>query len=375
MISFNNSLVRFEHVLLKSVSVALGGSIRVYDEEQSEKQDKEVTVRYKVPLAVARQFQVTHKLSSFIVPAPAVIVWFGDMIVHIEKRPDTRDDEWKPLSQINFERYIVPATKHGDWFTDGTYIYEMPADIESRVEFGTPLTMDEMFRAINVETYKFADLASTTAIEEPVERSVVAVVTMAGEVTLTPPIWKNILDIRATDNDVADNDRRFDLIDQHFHVNLEFALSAGRTIGEVFGYDEIGPLNLDDLMIHLNTVNLPKVPKSTRSTYGIGMPFTHAFAWVAGKLSRTTTMHDYARVRSLMKMLCKTGIFRSQAIDKIYKEESTYNAPKLVDPKDALEFVETKISKDDKYELWRQGKDDDKLDQSVRNAIGAMVDE
>lgn len=377
MISFDNSLIRFEHVLLKSVSVALGGSIRIYDEDESEKQDKEVTIRYKIPLAVARQFQVSHKLSSFIVPAPAVVVWFGNMIVHIEKQPDGYEHqgiEWKPRSQINYEQYIVPKTKTGQWFTDGTYIYELPQHIEEKIEMASCLTFDEMFRAVTVESFKFADLDAISFEGDPVERSMVAVVTTAGDVVLTPPIWKNVLDIRASDNNVKESNYRFDLIDQHFHVNLEFALNAGRTIGEIFGYDHIGPLNLDDLMIHLNTVNLPKVPKSTRSTFGIGMSFTHAFAWVAGKLSKTTSMHDFARVRSLLKMLCQTGIFRSHAIDKIYKEDSSYTAPQMIDPRAALQHVETNVNKNDLYDFWRQGKDDDKVDQSVRNAIGAMVE-
>lgn len=382
MISFNPDLVRFEYVELKSVSTALGGSARVYDAEASEEQGKEVTVRYEVPFAVARQFQQVNKPASFLIPRDACLVWFGDQIVAIEARPEGRHNnialpsgrKWIATAEHNFDKYIKPNAVGDRWFTDGTFIYQLPANLESEIEYAEFLTADGMFRGLTVEAYKFADLSFTQLISERSTRSIVACVHSNGDVILTPPIWKNVLDIRKENNE--DTTHRFDMINDNFHVNLEFALNAGRAIGEVFGYDHIGPLKLDELMIHLRTVNLPKVPKSTRQTFGISMPFIQAFAWVAGKTAKCTSMRDFTKMRALMKQLCTKGIFRSQMLNKIYADNATQCAPKLVNPADALKHVEINIPKDDLHDFWRRGKtDDSKIDQSVLNAIGTMIED
>ena len=71
MIPYNNSLVRFEYIKLKSVSTALGGSARILDVEASKAQEKDVTIRYEVPFAVARQFQQENKPASFLIAKDA----------------------------------------------------------------------------------------------------------------------------------------------------------------------------------------------------------------------------------------------------------------------------------------------------------------
>lgn len=387
MISFDSSLIRFEYVKLKSVSTALGGSARILDEKASEEQGKEVTVRYEVPFAVARQFQKTHKPASFLFARDACIVWFGDQVVMIESRPDVdrrvkdittpSGREWIATSELNFDRYIRKEAVGDDWFTDGTFVYKLPDDIGYEISNAEYLTSDGMFRGLTVHSFKFADLEQSQLLSEPATRSIVACVRSTGEVVLTPPIWKNVLDIRKNDDTTNKDDTptpRFDLIDQNFHVNLEFALNAGRTVGDVFGYDHIGPLKLDELMIHLRTVNLPKVPKSTRQTFGISMPFVQAFAWVAGLTAKCETMSEFSKMRALMKQLCTKGIFRSQMLNNIYKDGVQNVAPPMIDPQAALERVQTTMSTDDLHTFWRKGQtDDDKIDQSVLNAIGSMV--
>jgi len=365
------------------VSTALGGSARVLDIEASEDQSKEITVRYEVPFAVARQFQKLNKPASYLIAKDACIVWFGDQIVMIEARinhahtniklPSGR--EWMSDAEINFNEFIKPDAVGDDWFTDGTFIYKLPDNIERNIELAERLTQDGMFRGITVEAYKYADLSFRQLLKERSTRSTVACVSSTGDVILTPPIWKNVLDIRknADDDEVS---KRFDLINTNFHVNLEFALNGGRTIGEVFGYDHISPLKLDELMIHLRTVNLPKVPKSTRATFGISMSFIEAFAWVAGLTAKCESMADYTKMRGLMKQLCTKGIFRSQTLNKIYKNETNQAAPPMIDPVTALAAVNACVNDADLHTFWRRGRNnDDKIDQSVLNAIGSMVND
>lgn len=386
MIPFTKSLIRFEYIKLKSVSVALGGSLRVYNEEKSVAADKEITERYEVPFAVARQYQKLNKPASYLVPIDACIVWFGDQIVYVESR--TRNDvfdkttlpsgrEWISRSEMNYDRFLKNID--GQWFTDGSYVYQLPTDFAHYIEHAEYLTSDGKFRGVSVQSYKFADLEFSQLMENASTRSCVACIDSNGGVILTPPIWKNILDIRKENggDDNPENKRfRFDLINEKFAVNLEFGLNAGRTIGEVFGYDHIGPLQLDELMIRLCNVNLPNVPKSIRATFNIGMPFMQAFAWVVGLTGKCTTMSDFTKMRSLLKQLCTKGIFTSRSITDVYRTEETaqMGAPKMIDPKDALANITSKTDMDLRA-FWMQGKTDEaKVDRSVLNAIGAMLD-
>ncbi len=396
MIPFNPELIRFEYVRLKSVSTALGGSLRILDQELSDRADEQITVRYEVPFAVARQYQKRNKPSSYLIPVDACIVWYGDQIVNIEKRSvainhdrngiDMTDlnggNTWPADSEICFNKYVLLMVSKTDrWYTDGIYLYELPENISNVIRDATRLTNDGIFRGVSVQALKLADLQHKELIRNPATRSIVACVQSNGQVILTPPIWKNVLDVRKgnlTVDPKAPKCGRFDLIEENFSVNLEFALNAGKTIGSIFGYNHISPLNLDELMIHLRTVNLPKVPKFVRATFGISIPFLQAFAWVAGLTAKCETMSDFVKMRGLMKQLCTKGIFKTSLLQCVHKTSNT--APPLaINKEEALEMVATTY-KDRELELYWKAtnvKADKKFggsDQSVRNAIGAMVE-
>ena len=392
MINFDINLVRFEYVKLKSVSTALGGSLRVVDEELSKDAEKDVTKRYVLPFAVARQYQQRNKArgSSYLVPIDACLVWFGDQIVMVERRTyiDHTDSnlvsgrKWISTSEMNFDKYVKPKTTSDRWYTDGSFIYELPENILDVIKDAEYLTQDGLFRGVAVTAMKFADLDMGNLIQNPATRSIVACVPKNGQVILTPPIWKNVLNVRKdVESEQGCKKGRFDLIDDNFHVNLDFALNAGRIVGNVFGYDQIAPLKLDELMIHHKTVNLPKIPKSVRSTFGIGIPYLHAFAWIAGLLAKCDNMSDFMKMRGLLKQLCTKGIFNCSLIDNVFKDKEVGGTPTLVEKDDALSHVEDNIGATKMRDYWIAAKGgpstlehEQSVDVSVHNAIGAMVD-
>jgi hypothetical protein len=397
MIPFNKELIRFEYVKLKSVTAGGGGSLRIRDVEASKETETLITVRYDVPYAVARQYQKLHKPASYLVPVDACIVWYGDQIIAIEKRKIVVDhnsmgidqtdlrggNTWPADCEHNFNTRMLPLVMSSDrWFTDGIYAYELPDNLHTEIHNAERLTADGMFRGINVSALKFADMEHKQLIELPSTRSIVACVHSNGQVILTPPIWKNVSDVRKSgDSDLSNSDKklgRFDLIEKNFNVNLEFALNAGKKVGAIFGYDQILPLKLDELMIHLCTVNLPKVPKSVRATFGISIPFLQAFAWVAGLTAKCESMSDFVKMRGLMKQLCTKGIFSSSLLKDVYKTENKEQPPAL-DKDQALEAVATIYNDSDHEVYWRTtmakaNKQAGDVDTSVLNAIGAMVD-
>jgi hypothetical protein len=125
----------------------------------------------------------------------------------------------------------------------------------------------------------------------------------------------------------------FDDINSHLSVNLNFALKAGAEVGALFGYDAIQPLQLPRLMVELRTVNLPNIPNTVKSTYDIGVSFTHSLAWLLGMTRKADTLETLLVVRSLMKYLTQRGVFRNNVFQaaRVFHINKTVDDVKLVE--------------------------------------------
>jgi hypothetical protein len=333
----------------------------VIDETKST-EDKEVLKRIVVPMAVARDFIVkTHKVTKYLKPVYVAIVKYDDMIVAMERHPLARLGEleteglfgtkrWIPKCESNFTDFVEPMiTDSGfEWFFDGRYAYSFSGStVEQAVNEADNLTSDGQFRKVTALTLDLQGLSNPDIA--PSNRSCMAFVTADGELSVSPPIWKNISDIgsskmaKAEEEDLDDDDDSvevtvnnrftFDDVNNAFAVNLNFALKAGNEIGKTFGYEFVEPLQLSRLMIELHTTNLPNVPKQVKSTYDISMPFTHALAWLLGMSRKANTLETYTTMRSLMKYLTKKGIFKADAFnaDQVFKAGQTVGDIPLMD--------------------------------------------
>lgn len=340
MIKFDASKVSFEIVQLKTVTTSLGGSITIVDKVNST-EEKEAYKRIVVPMAVARGFiQSTHKITKYLKPVYTALVRYDDHIMAMERHPLAGLGEletdglfgkktWEPAAQQAFAvvRDQLIASGH-DWFFDGRYVYSFDgATVKRAIEEASNLTKDGQFRKVVTTTFDMQTLPSGKVPAD--QRSCMAFVASTDEMAVSPPIWKNLNDIgsskldnRTTDSDyldedddsveiVVNNNYTFDTINNAFQVNLNFALKAGNEIGRIFGYEFVEPLHLSRLMIELHTTNLPNVPKEIKSTYGIGIPFTHVIAWLLGMSRKANTLETYITMRSLMKYLTKKGIFKA----------------------------------------------------------------
>ena len=367
MIPFIQDQLRVEYVKVKSVSSTLQGSMRILDEEATKDAGHEVIKRIVVPFAVARMFKQVNPVSRFLVARDAAVVWYGDQVVQIELRAQTEyklnwdgTNRWTSKVEQNIRKHIMPRTAKGTWYTDGVYIYKLPDDMDKALEQAEHLTKGGMFRGINVFALGFKHLMDHMLVQEVHTRSLVAIVSKDNSVILTPPIWKNIAQIRSskiseeeqTEDDGTTARLRFDIVDDLFDVNLEFALNAGRVIGRIFGNKHIRPLRLPELMINLCTVNLPKVQKTVRETYGVGLPFLHAFGWLAGLISRCETMSDYISMRGLMKQLLTKGLFKSDLIKKVHEVKQHGIKPKFLNKNEALASVALSMTPEQIQDYW-----------------------
>lgn len=328
MIKFNSSKLSMEIVLLKSVTTALGGSITVLDEDKSVNRT-EVTIRVPVPMAVARAFIMKHKkVTKYLKPVLTAIIKYDGRVIAMERHAmgamgDLMHEGfngemvmWQPYSQSNLDNLIYPliANSNKDWYIDGRYVYSFESsDFNKMISEATPMTQDNHFRKLNVTTIDFQELSNADKLQ-PTSRSCLVFQASTGDYTISPPIWKQLGGVGASnrsEDDAPAPVSSFDEIDATMRVNLNFALIAGKNIGALFGYEEVEPLQFPRLMIELHTVNLPNIPSQVKSTYDIGMSFTHALAWLLGLSKKANTLDNYIMIRSLLKYLTTKGIYRA----------------------------------------------------------------
>lgn len=338
MIPFDISQVHVEHVHLKSVTTALGGSISVVNPKRSTP-DREFYTKIRIPMAVARAFIKLHEVRNYLKPVLTAVTFYGNHAVALERHPlGSAGKEvteglfgqrfWVSKSEQNLDDVLMPLTMAGDWYTDGTHVFQVH---QHDKDTATYLSSDGRFRAVEVQSVKFAKISQLS--NTPTElRTCLQFVASTGQSVMTSPIWKRLDTIGGRQIDRANGDEddvgiatdrfQFDRVDQFLSVNLAFTLKAAREVSKLFGYDAIEPLNLDTLMIQLRTVNLPNIPKAIKQTFDTGLPFTHAVAWLIGLTSRTETLESYMVLRSLLKYLTTKGIYRKGAFtpSSVYKD-------------------------------------------------------
>ncbi len=326
MIEFDINKFRVENVHLKYVTKSRGGNMSVLD--TSNKSDKETFVRRSLPAHVADVFQRHHKMNRFLKPILAAVCYYEDTVVALQLHPmgnignesiktPLGIQRWVSNIEHNIENKITEVTSTGKWFIDGSVIYKFTN------KGNIDLTKDGCFQALEVETYRLTDL-SQAKIDMSI-RTCISYTTGNGKISISPPIWKSMGTIGDKKVDHLSDDEamclgiskhQFDKVDKLLAVNLNFALHAATVITDHFGYESIEPLRLDDLMVALKTVNLPRLNRSIKGTYDIGMKFTHAVAWVLGFIEKDMPLESYAATRSMLRYLTSRGIIHRTALNK-----------------------------------------------------------
>jgi len=353
MIPFDPTKITIDIVRLKAISTALGGSIAYIDEQKSLQEGRDILKRVGIPMSLARSFIVRHKkMTKYLKAIYTAIVRYEGRVIALERHPlaalGKLEDEglfgkklWTPDVQDNFDKIIIPLTVYCNdrtWFFDGRYIYTFEKDTKTVVERSQWMSKDGHFRKVHAVSIDLQEMQNKERLT-PAARTCLAFVAVNGQFAISPPIWKDVSDIAITqrrkgghdaiqDEDETDpndlrsvsveNSLRLDQFDSHdvlLAVNLGFALKAGVEVGRIFGFEAVEPLNLPRLMIELHTVNLPNLPKEIKSTYDIGLRFTHAIAWLLGLQQRTNTLDSYLTIRSLLKYLTSKGLFRRNIFD------------------------------------------------------------
>lgn len=341
MIDFDITKLSIEHVYIKVVTQALGGSITIADPETDE------TTRIPVPYHVARRFIKEHKVQHYVVPVLSAVMYYDKTIVAVERHHlgnigvESREDVFGEIQvwESRMEQFVSNMTDvltTGNWFVDGTSVYQF-----IQGEQNTPLTKDGQFSTTPVYAYEFADfqLVESVRSHDAKRKIKQCLKFVVGDTEVySPPIWKTVESIgkhsvlKAEVNDNAGDDAividkkyPYDHINDILLVNVNFALNAAKELSTAFGYTAIEPLCLDDLMVKMMTVNLPSLDSSIKKTSEIGMSYTHAVAWLMKFVYRSETLEEIMNVRALFKYLASTGCYQKRKLttQAIFKDGVT----------------------------------------------------
>lgn len=343
MIPFKIELISVEYYQLKSITTALSGSMMIVDTSA-----KHGLRRVDIPLAVARSFIIEHdKISRYLNPVWIAVGKYDGHVFAIERHPFPLSDkleldlpsgtkQWESNIERNLYDHIIPYVIQHDenWYFDGRYIYSVGHDINQAIKEGTFLTEDGSLRQLEAHTidlkricYNFSrfDSKTITVIDSLSSlRTCVSYMASTGDFAITPPIWLSAENIGSSllrgdeDDEAAGQSLQkssfvFDMIDNTMLVNLNFSLTAGISIGKMYGYTKVDPLQLARLMIELRTVNLPTLPKNIKQTHNSGLLFTHAFVWLMG-LDDNNSYDKMIAIRSLLSYLTRKSLVERQML-------------------------------------------------------------
>lgn len=393
MIKFDIDKLRVETYYVKSLTTALGGAIRVVDEEVST-EGHEVYHRIPVPLAVVRRFKTTYKTLKFLRPCLVAVTYYENRAIALERHPlgcrGERETQglremkrWIPKSERNIDDIIRPLIRPikeqpeiYNWYFDGRYIFtfERPnkkkgegrwLSADSAVMKAEFLSTDGRFRCVDVQAVGLHKIDEQENLEMA-DRSCLAYVANNGAYAISPPIWKNARQVGEAKikgshkerDGTATRELNFDKVDKFCAVNISFALKAAAKLSKEFGFEAVEPLNLPQLMIRLNTVNLPKVPPEVKDTFDSGMKFTHALAWLLGFARRCETLDTYATIRSLIKYLTSNGLYFKQAFNpkNIFEKGMNIESIPAISKKEALDGANL-LSLDERLKIIRKQRD------------------
>lgn len=350
MIKVETSKFDFQQFDMKTCSSANGGYIQIIDETT-----KTGLRTIKIPRHVTHSFQKAKgNVSKYLNPIPVCVGFYDGFAFAIEDMRENAsfDTEGKI---IKWERKQTPNTIDNilklidiidndpdTWYIDGEFVYK-----ENTSQPIIDLTSDGKFKCIPmyVINLSFSTLLMTKKGLDPMslgERVSIGYFATNGTYSISSPEWANYSRIVhasiSQDQKPKHVEYPFDTINEKYGVNLLFALRSAGIISEYFGYDAIEPLNLPDIMVDLNTVNLPNIPQSMKSTYDIGLQLTHAMAWLLGLSTKISKVDQYYEMSNLVRSLMANGTFYKESvkIENIFVEGVDVADIQLIDYKDAM---------------------------------------
>ncbi len=208
-----------------------------------------------------------------------------------------------------------------DLFFDGKFVFVLPKNPELP-ENGFPYTnikssTTDNFFLLNCDSYNLTRITAPQELKES-KRFVycyhVKHPVTQQYVTALSPTFKILSKEKNTD--MVEN---LDLLDNKYYVNLNFTLESAKYVGQSLGYEAISFLELEGLLVRLNTVNLYSIPEHIRNLTPIDQTFKDCLAWFLAACYKETNIRYLNEYRFILSSLLSSWLIKKDYIDTTLK--------------------------------------------------------
>ena len=114
------------------------------------------------------------------------------------------------------------------------------------------------------------------------------------------------------------------------YLNLNFALNAGKLIGEKYGFEETEILNIPQIIKDTGVVSFQKIIESSRINYPIQlMPFD-GLAWLFRFVNKEQDLNSQRDISNLFSKILKNGFVAQNKVEVKFKNDKTEEDIKML---------------------------------------------
>lgn len=337
MIKFNIDLLKYEYYNITEMTMF--GTFTYVDNEGNVK-------KIHSNKMIAKMFKKNAGCLKLASPKKTCILFYDNFPILLDTPiakffDNAKRDEfyltWKSTIEIgieNLKKDILSRIESEDIFFDGKFLFFLPRNKELP-ENGFPYT-----NITSVTTDNFfllnCDCFNLTRIKAPQELKnskrfvysyhVKHPVTQQ-YVTALSPTFKILS--KEKNSQMIEN---LDLIDKNYYVNLNFTLEAAKYVGQSLGYESISFLELEALLVRLNTVNLYSIPEHIRNLTPVDQSFKECLAWFLAACLKETNIKFLNDYRFILSSFLSSWLIKKDYLNKTFKNSEDSNAEvKLID--------------------------------------------
>lgn len=234
---------------------------------------------------------------------------------------------WKSLIETKIEELkkdFRVKQETNDIFFDGKFTFLLPKN-PVLPENGFPYTniksaTQDNFFLLNCESFNLTRITAPQELKES-KRFVycyhVQHPVTQQYVTALSPTFKILS--KEKNSQMVEN---LDLIDTNYYVNLNFTLESAKYVGQSLGYESISFLELEGLLVRLNTVNLYSIPEHIRNLTPIDQSFKDCLAWFLAACYKETNIKFLNEYRFILSSFLSSWLIKKDYIDKSLKMSS-----------------------------------------------------
>lgn len=255
------------------------------------------------------------KLTNLPIDIPANILLYRDIVVGIELIPTGAESIMIP--EYMNDNHTALLQHAAQLECEGIKVYsDLNGIYWEAVELNhnNDLTEDGALKSIAMSCIFYNDFNGTpeTALTPKVKYAICYETPKSlgySKVTraVTAPIFKNPIGNKQSDS----SDFAIDAISKSYRINLNFMISKSLVLQKFVDYEELDRVfGIFDIVDRLGVDSLPKLPKSTKAKYPIGLSVKNCIIWLLGLQTRygNDSMENLEIIRASLKFLLQKSL-------------------------------------------------------------------